>query len=109
MDARGLSQVLTLNARLSLRVVAGEFHPSVFDLHLMIIISSFSVLPALSLTSGIIHCNIREGSFRTESFKAFILGLLDTMQPYPAPNSVIVMDNCKIHKREDILEAIYAR
>jgi len=69
----------------------------------------FSVLPAISLTDGIIHCNIREGTFRSDSFKAFILGLLDHMQPFPANNSVIVMDNCKIHKREDILEAIYER
>lgn len=70
---------------------------------------SFSVLPAISLHDGIIYCKIREGAFRSDSFKEFILGLLDVMQPYPAPNSVIVMDNCKIHKREDILEAITER
>jgi hypothetical protein len=70
---------------------------------------SYSVLPALSLNDGIIHCKIREGTFRSDSFKEFILGLLDQMQPYPAPNSVIVMDNCKIHKREDILQAILDR
>jgi hypothetical protein len=73
------------------------------------LIHRFSVLPAISLTDGIIHVNIREGSFRSDSFKDFILGLLDNMQPYPAANSVIVMDNCKIHKREDIIEAIIER
>jgi len=66
----------------------------------------FSVLPALSLDQGIIHCKIVEGAFRSDSFKEFILGLLDQMEPFPARNSVIVMDNCKIHKRADILEAI---
>jgi len=69
----------------------------------------FSVLPAISLHEGIIHCNIREGAFKSDSFKDFILGLLDQMRPFPESNSVIVMDNCKIHKREDILEAITAR
>ncbi|KAF8329860.1 hypothetical protein F5887DRAFT_831922, partial [Amanita rubescens] len=56
------------------------------------------VLPALSLNDGIIHCEIVEGSFCTTSFQHFINDLLDHMEPYPGPNSVIVMDNCPIHK-----------
>ncbi|KIK94858.1 hypothetical protein PAXRUDRAFT_142006, partial [Paxillus rubicundulus Ve08.2h10] len=43
----------------------------------------YSVLPALSLNGGIIHCKIVEGSFCTETFSQFIKGLLDEMQPYP--------------------------
>ncbi|KIJ08894.1 hypothetical protein PAXINDRAFT_48567, partial [Paxillus involutus ATCC 200175] len=66
----------------------------------------FSVLPALSLQDGFLHCSIVEGSFCTESFTSFIRGLLDNMQPFPAPNSVIVMDNCRIHKHPDIQELI---
>lgn len=31
------------------------------------------------------------------------------MQPYPAPNSVIVMDNCRIHKDPEIIELIESR
>jgi hypothetical protein len=31
------------------------------------------------------------------------------MQAYPAPNSVIVMDNCRIHKHPEILELIDSR
>lgn len=76
---------------------------------LLTLLTSFSVLPAISLNDGILFCKIREGAFRSDSFKDFILGLLDNMQPYPGPNSVIVMDNCKIHKREDILQAISER
>ncbi|KAF8555525.1 hypothetical protein OG21DRAFT_1376441, partial [Imleria badia] len=68
----------------------------------------FSVLPALSLRDGIIHCSIVEGSFCTESFMRFITQLLDHMQPFPTPNSVIVMDNCRIHKHPDILDLIHS-
>jgi hypothetical protein len=31
------------------------------------------------------------------------------MQPFPAPNSVIVMDNCRIHKHPSIVELIESR
>ncbi|KAF8238487.1 hypothetical protein L208DRAFT_1184010, partial [Tricholoma matsutake] len=54
----------------------------------------FSMLPAISLNDGILACNIVKGSFFTETFGNFIDGLLDNMQQYPAPNSVVVMDNC---------------
>lgn len=64
----------------------------------------FSVLPALSLHDGIIHCDIVEGSFCTETFYSFIKGLLENMCPYLALNSVIVMDNFQIHKHPEILE-----
>ncbi|KIO09795.1 hypothetical protein M404DRAFT_930367, partial [Pisolithus tinctorius Marx 270] len=64
---------------------------------------------ALSLVDGILHCDIVEGSFCTETFMCFIKGLLNNMQPYPAPNSVIVMANCQIHKHADIQNLIEAR
>ncbi|KAF8551744.1 hypothetical protein OG21DRAFT_1417340, partial [Imleria badia] len=64
------------------------------------------VLPALSL-EGILHCDIVEGSFCMVSFKRFVEGLLDHMQPFPAPNSVIVLDNCQIHKHQEIQELIH--
>ena len=69
----------------------------------------FSVLPALSLNDGILHCDIVEGSFNSQLFYQFIERVLDQMQPYPAPNSVIVMDNCRIHKHPAILELIRER
>ncbi len=59
--------------------------------------------------SGMIECLIVEGSFNTELFMAFIQDLLEKMNPYPAPNSVIVMDNCSIHKDPQIREMIEAR
>ncbi|KIK77466.1 hypothetical protein PAXRUDRAFT_166742, partial [Paxillus rubicundulus Ve08.2h10] len=70
---------------------------------------SYLVLPALSLQQGILHCSIVEGWFCTESFMEFIRCLLDNMEPFPTPNSVIVMDNCSIHKHPDIQALVESR
>ncbi|KAJ6533480.1 hypothetical protein B0H19DRAFT_1324180 [Mycena capillaripes] len=67
----------------------------------------YSVLPAI-LLDGILYVSILEGSFTTETFTDFIDALLDKMNPFPGPNSVIVMDNCRIHKAEGIREMIEA-
>lgn len=69
-------------------------------------IFSFSVLPALALNEGIIHCDIIEGAFDSVHFYMFINRLLDQMEPFPASKSVIVMDNCRIHKMPEVLELI---
>jgi hypothetical protein len=63
------------------------------------------VLLALSL-DGILHVNIIEGSFKYDSFAEFIEGLLVQMNPFPGSNSVIVMDNCRIHKSDLVLDMI---
>lgn len=68
----------------------------------------YSLLPALSL-DGIIHAKIVEGSFTTPLFRDFIEGLLDRMQPFPAPNSVIVMDSARIHKDPGVTNLIEER
>jgi len=68
----------------------------------------YSVLPALTL-DGIITLDIVEGSYNTKRFKRFIRGLLDQMNVFPEPSSVVVMDNCRIHKSKDIMDAIYDR
>jgi len=68
----------------------------------------YSILPALS-SDGIIALNIVEGSFNSKLFAYFISGLLDHMNPFLFLNSVIVMDNCQIHKDPAILHMITAR
>jgi hypothetical protein len=55
---------------------------------------------------SIIYLKVLGGSFTALTFMKFIEELLDQMNPYPGPNSVIIMDNCAIHKVLDILEMI---
>lgn len=68
----------------------------------------YSILPAISIR-GILWCHIIEGPFNTVQFRVFIDSLLDHMQPFPAPNSVIVMDNASIHKDPSIVELVESR
>ena len=68
----------------------------------------YSMLPALS-QDGIIAVDIIEGSFNKVQFAQFIDRLLDQMNPFPLPNSVIIMDNYRIHKCPEILDMITAR
>lgn len=74
----------------------------------ILIVPRYSMLPAISL-DGIIFVRIVEGSFTSSLFKDFIEGLLHHMQPFPAPRSVIIMDNCRIHKDPRIIDLIEMR
>ena len=58
---------------------------------------------------GIIALDIVEGSYNTKRFIKFVDGLLDQMNQFPGPRSVIVLDNCRIHKSHDIIDMIYDR
>ena len=69
------------------------------------ILTRYSILPELSL-NGILHTTIHNHTITSNEFLLFIAGLLDHMQPWPLPNSVIVMDNATIHKVEGIREMI---
>lgn len=66
------------------------------------------MLPALTL-DGIIYCHITVGSFKGPLFLEFMNELLEEMNPYPGPNSVIVMDNCSVHRVPGIREMIEGR
>jgi len=69
-----------------------------------------AILFSLHSHSSMEFCiDIVAGSFCTETFTHFIKGLLNNMQPYPAPNSMVVMDNCNIHKHPNIWNLIEAR
>ncbi|KZO99112.1 hypothetical protein CALVIDRAFT_477496, partial [Calocera viscosa TUFC12733] len=66
------------------------------------------VLPALSL-EGVLCLKIVEGSFDTLGFLEFVECCLVNMNPFPGKNSVLVMDNCRIHKSELVREMIEAK
>lgn len=68
----------------------------------------YSILPALSL-DGILHMEVLDHSFSGEEFIDFVSGLLNQMQPWPLPNSVLVMDNASIHKVDGICEMVEER
>jgi hypothetical protein len=70
----------------------------------------FSVLPGLSL-DGPLYVEAQKGSYDTCAFCHFIHELLQEMNPFPLKNSVVVMDNCSIHKHpsiKDLIERRYA-
>jgi hypothetical protein len=58
---------------------------------------------------GIIALEILAQPFTAATFRGFIEGLLEQMNPWPQRNSVIVMDNASIHKGEDIRTLVEAR
>lgn len=58
---------------------------------------------------GILFLDIQECAYNAVLFDNFIEGLLNNMNPFPQPNSVIVMDNASIHKSERIREMIENR
>lgn len=104
--ARGQSEANVQSERPFLFGVNGELH----SLRLQKIIHGFrySILPALSL-DGILAVDIIENSFTAVKFAHFVDGLLDRMNDFPGPNSVIVMDNCRVHKANAILDMIKQR
>ncbi len=62
------------------------------------------MLPALSV-DGILECAVVKGSFNKILFKEFIqTQLLPVMNPFPGRHSVLVMDNCRIHKADEIAD-----
>lgn len=70
----------------------------------------WSILPAITADDGYITYSVFHGSFDTERFNAFIeYDVLPQMAPFPAPRSVLVMDNCRTHTSErlEILCAEY--
>lgn len=60
-------------------------------------IHRYSILPAISL-DGPVSLMAQKDAYDSDDFVAFIDQLLDFMKPYPAENSVVVMDYASIHK-----------
>ncbi|CAE6531488.1 unnamed protein product [Rhizoctonia solani] len=70
---------------------------------------NYSMLPAIALGVGVVHCNIYDTPVTSRLFNDFIEGLLDEMNPFPGPRSVILLDNASIHKSVQLREMVEAR
>ncbi|KAE9399510.1 hypothetical protein BT96DRAFT_820492, partial [Gymnopus androsaceus JB14] len=69
-----------------------------------------SMLAGLALEKGIIASMVVEGSFNHDLFVQFLReDLLLTMNPYPAPCSVIIIDNACIHHSQEVLDLVEDR
>ena len=55
---------------------------------------------------GVLYYELFHGSFNRERFTAFIECLIGQINRFPAPQSVILLDNASIHHNGDI-QAIY--
>jgi hypothetical protein len=71
-------------------------------------LNRYSMLPALS-TDGVLYLTAQKDAYRSSDFVCFVSGLLNAMDPYPAKNSIIVMDNASIHKAECLRPMIEQR
>lgn len=61
-----------------------------------------SLLPLLGIT-GYLVVDVIQDSYNEERFTDWIIGkALPAMNPFPLPNSVLVMDNAPIHNEDEI-------
>lgn len=58
---------------------------------------------------GILHLAIQDCPYTAVQFNSFVEALLDTMNPFPQRNSVIIMDNASIHKSQELRELVEGR
>ncbi|KAH7910154.1 hypothetical protein BJ138DRAFT_970166, partial [Hygrophoropsis aurantiaca] len=63
----------------------------------------FLILPAIT-TDGIIYSHIKVGGYNGDQFIEYLEGLMAVMNSYPAPHSVLVLDNCRIHHVDGVKE-----
>ncbi|KAG8680565.1 hypothetical protein FRC09_018144 [Ceratobasidium sp. 395] len=68
----------------------------------------YSILPALSI-KGMLTALVVKGSYNGPLFLEFIDLCLGFMNPFPADNSILVIDNCPIHNDAEIQARCDAR
>jgi hypothetical protein len=69
---------------------------------------SYSLLPAITIDS-LIYTHIKVGGYNGEQFVEWFEGLPQVMNPYPAPHSVLILDNCRIHHVDEVQEMCDAK
>lgn len=69
----------------------------------------YSLLPAISLDRGVFAVRIEDDSISGNIFMEWLLTtLLPQMDLYPLPSSVIVLDNCSVHKHKLVKKLVEA-
>lgn len=58
---------------------------------------------------GILHLAIQDCPYTAVEFNSFIEALLENMNLFPQPNSVVIMDNASIHKSPELRQMIEER
>ena len=54
-------------------------------------------------SSGVLAYEFHTGTMNGDKFFDFVRGnLIPSMQPFPGPNSILIMDNCSIHHVEEV-------
>jgi len=62
--------------------------------------AKWSILPMFTV-DGYESWEVIHGSYNTELFNAFIKNhVIPRMNPFPGTRSVLIMDNCRIHRNE---------
>jgi hypothetical protein len=61
------------------------------------------------VVDGIIYSHIKIGSYNGNQFMEWLEGVLGVMNPYPAPHSVLILDNCQIHHIPGVQELCIER
>jgi DDE superfamily endonuclease len=60
----------------------------------------WSILPLYTM-DGYIAWEILKGSYNTEEFNEFVKNqVIPRTTPFPGPRSVLIMDNCRIHRND---------
>ncbi|KIJ05939.1 hypothetical protein PAXINDRAFT_50858, partial [Paxillus involutus ATCC 200175] len=66
----------------------------------------YSLVAAITI-DGYLAADVVEGSYDSELFYNFIAEkVLPNMNPFPAERSVLVLDNCRIHYNEDLVDLV---
>ncbi|KIK00677.1 hypothetical protein K443DRAFT_76879, partial [Laccaria amethystina LaAM-08-1] len=69
----------------------------------------YSILAAMAV-EGFVGTRVVEGSVDSDEFFDFIVeDILPQMNPYPQDRSVLILDNCVIHKSALLREMVEAK
>jgi hypothetical protein len=68
--------------------------------------ANLSVMAAVQKSVGIVAHAVRAGPFDAESFLEFARQLIVHYQMHPVPNVCLVMDNCRIHRADELRDVV---